>query len=190
MPDRVIAPGEWLEGRLVRLRLVELSDCTERYVAWLADPEVNRYLETRWTPQTMESIRGFVSSMLASPHSYLFGIFPRASGQHIGNVKVGPIDPHHLYADVSYFLGERDAWGKGYGTDAVRVATKFGFERCGLHRIQAGFYETNVGSQRVLEKAGFVFEHRQSKKLRQREDAPWEDHLWYAALRDTWRADG
>ena len=124
--------------------------------------------------------------MLASSHSYLFGIFPRDSGKHVGNVKLGPIEPRHLYADVSYFLGDREAWGKGYGTDAVRVATRFGFERAKLHRVQAGFYETNVGSQRVLEKAGFTYEGRLTKKLRQSEGAAWEDHLWYGALSDTW----
>lgn len=184
---RAIAPGEWVEGRNVRLRLVEPSDCNERYVTWLNDPDVSRYLETRWTPQTIDTVRAFVEGMVDSPHSYLFGIFEITSASHVGNVKLGPIDPHHLYADVSYFIGERSAWGKGYGTEAVRLATAFAFERLGLHRVQAGFYETNRGSQRVLEKAGFRFEGRLSKKLRQGDGAPWEDHLWFGALRDDWR---
>ena len=38
------------------------------------------------------------------------------------------------------------------------MATRFGFDRVGLNRVQAGFYETNVGSHRVLEKAGFTYE--------------------------------
>lgn len=186
MAGRLIGPGEWLEGERVRLRLVELTDCTDDYVAWLGDEEVNRYLETRWSVQTLSSIREFVAAMLVSHHSYLFGIFDREAGRHVGNVKLGPIERRHLYADVSYFLGDRSAWGKGYATDAVVCATRFGFDRAGLHRVQAGFYETNVGSQRVLEKAGFVYEGRLAKKLRQREGAPFEDHLWFGALRETW----
>jgi [ribosomal protein S5]-alanine N-acetyltransferase len=183
---RVIAPGEWLERSPVRLRLVELADCTEYYVKWLQDPEVNRYLETRWTEQTIDTIRDFVSGMVNSPHSYLFAIVD-PDGRHVGNIKLGPIEPRHLYADVSYFLGARSAWGKGYATVAVRMATRFGFDRLGLNRVQAGFYETNVGSHRVLEKAGFTYEGRLLKKLRQTETAAWEDHLWYGAVRDTWR---
>ena len=183
---RVIAPGEWLERGPVRLRLVELTDCTERYVGWLEDPEVNRYLETRWTEQNLETIRAFVGGMVNSPHSYLFAIVdPR--GEHVGNIKLGPVEPRHLYADVSYFLGDRAAWGKGYATIAVRMVTRFGFDRVGLNRVQAGFYETNVGSHRVLEKAGFTYEGRLLKKLRQTDGAPWEDHLWYGAVRGTWQ---
>jgi len=191
---RLIQPGEWLEGRRIRLRLVELSDCSERYLAWLEDPEVNRYLETRWTKQSIETIRAFVTSMLESPHSYLFAIVAKDTERHVGNVKLGPIDNYHLYADVSYFIGDRDAWGKGFATDSVVTATRFGFDRCKLHRVQAGFYETNVGSQRVLEKSGFKYEMKNEKKLRQRASdeggaGNWEDHLWYGALADAWKPE-
>lgn len=182
---RAILPDEWLEGERVSLRLVTLEDCGERYRGWLADPEVNRYLETRYAEQTPEMIRGFVASMLASTHSYLFAICERASRRHVGNVKIGPVNAHHSFADVSYFVGDREAWGKGYGTEAVRLVTRFGFERLGLHRCQAGFYESNVGSQRVLEKAGYAREAVLVKQLRI-EDR-WEDHVWFGALRDTWR---
>lgn len=183
-----IGAAEWLHGNRTMLRLIDVEDCTDAYVGWLQDPEVNRYLETRFVDQSLDTIRAFVSHMRASSHSYLFGIFERESRRHVGNVKLGPIEPHHRYADVSYFLGERDAWGKGYATDAVRTATRFGFERLGLHRVQAGFYETNVGSHRVLEKAGFAYEGRLVKKLRQSPDGAWEDHVWFGALADTWSA--
>jgi [ribosomal protein S5]-alanine N-acetyltransferase len=182
--DRAILPGESLPGGRVSLRLLTPSDCTDRYVAWLADPEVNRFLETRYAEQTLEMIQGFVTSMLSSEHSYLFAIVENTSGEHVGNIKIGPVVPRHLYADVSYFVGERSAWGKGYGTEAVRLVTRFGFERLGLHRCQAGFYESNIGSQRVLEKAGYTREARLVKQLRI--DDRWEDHIWYGALRDTW----
>lgn len=182
---RAITPSERFEGEKVYLRLVELSDCTDRYVAWLADPEVNQYLETRYAEQTLDMIRGFVAGMIESPHSYLFAICEMNGGRHVGNVKIGPIVPRHLFADVSYFIGEREAWGKGYGSEAVRLVTKLGFERLGLHRCQAGLYESNVGSHRLLEKAGYTYEGRLAKQLRI-EDR-WEDHVWFGALRETWR---
>lgn len=179
-----LRPGEWLRGEKVALRRAELSDCTERYVAWLADPDVNRFLETRYAEQTLDMIRGFVASMLASEHSHLFAIVDASSREHVGNIKIGPVVPRHLYADVSYFIGERSAWGKGYGTEAVRLVTRFGFERLGLQRCQAGLYESNIGSQRVLEKAGYTYEGRLRKQLRIGDR--WEDHVWFGALRDTW----
>lgn len=183
---RAILPGDRLGGdgkSGVSLRLLELADCTERYVAWLADPVVNEFLETRYAPQPLEAIRAFVASMAETPHSYLFAIL-EASGRHVGNIKIGPVVPRHLYADVSYFVGEREAWGKGYGTEAVRLVTRFGFERLGLHRCQAGLYESNIGSHRVLEKAGYVLDGRLAKQLRIHDR--WEDHVWFGALRETW----
>ncbi len=185
---RVIAPGEWIEGNRARLRLVELADVSDRYLGWLLDPEVNRYLETRWSEQTLDTVHAFVSSMVASGDSYLFAIVDRESGAHAGNVKIGPVNRIHEFADVSYFIGDRAAWGKGLGTEAVIMATRFGFERLGLHRVQAGLHETNIGSKRVLEKSGFAFEGQLVKKLRGAAKGDWEDHLWFGALRDTWAA--
>jgi ribosomal-protein-alanine N-acetyltransferase len=182
----ILQPGEWIRGAAVQLRLVEPTDCTERYAGWLRDPEVNRYLETRWHEQTIETLRDFLRIILEQGNAYLFAIVVRETGFHVGNVKIGPIDPHHLVADVSYFIGDRAAWGKGYGTEAVRLATRFAFDRLDLHRVQAGFYETNVGSQRVLQKAGFTYEGRLQKKLRQHSGAAWEDHVWFGALKEKW----
>lgn len=171
-------------GSKVVLRLVTLEDCGARYVAWLEDLEVNRYLETRWSTQTLESVRSFVSSMLDSPDSYLFAIISNDSQTHVGNIKIGPIQWRHGFADVSYFIGERAEWGKGLASDAIRVATRVAFERLGLHRLQAGLYEGNLGSAKALEKAGFRLEGRQRKQLRG-PDA-WEDHVWYGLLCDEW----
>lgn len=181
---RVISPSEIVPGTRVSLRLVTLEDCTDRYVGWLADPEVNRFLETRYSEQTLDSIRAFVSAMLASVDSYLFAIIENAAQEHVGNVKVGPVNARHSFADVSYFIGERRAWGKGLGTEAVVLATRFGFERLGLHRLQAGLYESNLGSRRVLEKAGYSYEASLKKQLLI--EGRWEDHVWFGALRDTW----
>ncbi|MGC4079517.1 MAG: GNAT family protein [Rubrivivax sp.] len=182
---RKIQPGERLGGDRVELRLVTLDDVSERYVGWLRNPEVNKYLETRFSEQTLESVRSFVASMVDSTHSYLFAIVEKSTGAHVGNVKIGPVNPHHSFADVSYFLGERASWGKGLGTEAVRLVTAFGFERLGLHRCQAGLYASNVGSQRVLEKAGYTYEGKLEKQLRSGD--LWEDHVWFGALRETWR---
>jgi RimJ/RimL family protein N-acetyltransferase len=185
MLERLISVEERFEGDQVVLRLATLADCTDRYVAWLADPEVNRYLETRWTEQSMESIRAFVSGQLASPDSYLFAILERETGRHVGNIKVGPINQRHLYADVGYFIGERTAWGRGLATDAIRVATRVAFTRLGLHRVEAGLYASNGASGRALEKAGYRLEGRLKGHLRLGEG--YEDHVWYGLTREDWK---
>lgn len=185
---RLIGPGERFIGSVATLRLLTLDDCNETYVGWLEDPEVKRFLETRWHPQTLASVRAFVASMVESADSYLFAILENASGRHVGNIKVGPVQARHGYADVSYFIGDRAVWGRGLASDAIRLATGVGFERLGLHRVQAGLYASNVGSAKALEKAGYRREGVQRGQLRLTADEPgvWEDHVWYGLLRSEW----
>lgn len=179
-------PGEFLEGVRTRLRPVESSDCGPRYLSWLCDPEVNRYLETRWQPQTEESIRSFVASMQDDPWSYLFCILERRDGRHIGNIKLGPVSPRHLCADVSYFIGERSCWGRGLASEAIGLVADFGFRSLRLNRVQAGVYGSNLGSIKALERNGFRAEGCWRRQLRSGQE--WEDHLWFGLLREEWQA--
>jgi RimJ/RimL family protein N-acetyltransferase len=174
-----------ITGRRVSLRPISLDDCTERYVAWLRDPGVNQYLETRWVEQTLDSISAFVSAVGRDPWSHLMAITDAETERHIGNIKIGPIRAHHNSADLSYFIGDRDFWGRGYATEAIQLAIRLGFERLGLRRLQAGTYATNVGGARALEKAGFV----RDAVLRQQLLGPsgWEDHVWYRLLKEEWQ---
>jgi RimJ/RimL family protein N-acetyltransferase len=153
----------------------------------LEDPEVNRYLETRWAVQTLDAIRDFVSEMAESPHNYLFAMIENASGLHIGNIKLGPICPNHRFAEVGFFIGERSCWGAGFATEAIRLVAAFAFGRLGLNRIHAGLYSSNRGSAKALLKAGFRMEGVFRKELR-RDDGGWDDHEWYGLLREEWEA--
>lgn len=182
---RKIHPNETFVGTRCTLRLVTLDDCTERYLAWLCDPAVNRLLETRWTDQTLDGIREFVMAMTASADSYLFAIVSNEARTHVGNIKLGPIHARHSFADVSYFIGERSEWGKGIASEAIALVSSIGFERFGLHRVQAGLYASNIGSAKALEKAGFTREGSLRRQLLG-PDATWEDHVWYGLLREEW----
>ena len=184
--ERLISDDDWFDGRLVRLRLVTMQDCTERYVAWLNDPLVTRYLETRWEPQTLESIRAFVRRQRDSNDSYLMAIIERQTGSHVGNLKLGPVHSRYRYADLSYFIGEPGAWGRGLATEAIRLASGIGFERLDLHRLQAGVYAGNAASARALLRAGFRLEGIQRSQLIG--PAGYEDHHWFGLLRDEWQA--
>ncbi|MBA3341088.1 MAG: GNAT family N-acetyltransferase [Gemmatimonadaceae bacterium] len=178
---RAILDGERLAGNGIYLRLVELADCGERYRTWLGDPEVNRFLETRWAEHDDWAIREFVSAMRMSLSDYLFAIVEAGGGRHVGNIKLGAINWRHLHADISYFIGEHDAWGRGVATEAIRVATRFAFERLGLHRVQAVVYADNSGSATALERAGYAREG--VARLKVRIGDGWTDQLAYGMLR-------
>lgn len=147
-----------LTGDMIVLRCIRQQDCTENYVRWLNDTDVNKYLETRWTNQNLQTVQDFVRQALDSDNSVLFAITIKETGRHIGNIKIGPVNWNHKYADISYFIGEKDCWGKGYAREAIALIVNYGFINLGLHKICAGYYDSNTGSQKALCRNGFVVE--------------------------------
>lgn len=147
-----------LRGETLHLRPVEITDVGDAYCLWLNDPLVNRYLETRFLPQTLDTIRAFVESISCKPDELLLAICENAGARHVGNIKLGPINRNHGYADISLFIGAKDCWGKGYATEAIRLLSRFAFEKLGVRKLQAGAYSTNLGSIRTFEKVGFARE--------------------------------
>ena len=105
---------------------------SDRYCEWLNDPDVNRYLETRFEAQTRERVLAYVAEQAQSPSAVLLGIMRKADDLHLGNLRIGAIDRHHLTATIALVIGEKAAWGHGYGTEAIQLATRYAIERSGF----------------------------------------------------------
>ena len=143
-----------LVGMNLFLRKLLPEDACERYVDWLNNPEVNRYLESRFVRWTLESVRAYIEAR-QNAREHFFAICGKTVGQHIGNIKLGPIDPHHRCADVSLFIGERTHWGRGAGREAISLVTRHAFEDLDLLKLQAGAYLANVACIKAFERSGF-----------------------------------
>ena len=151
-------PGAVAIGARIHLREVRTADVTERYYRWMNDPEVNRYLETRYVPQSVENIADFVRRMAGKSDEPFFAICTNDTAEHIGNIKIGPVNWRHRHADVSLLIGEKEYWGKGYASEAISLVTQFGFEVMNLNKLEAGCYVENEGSARAFEKCGYARE--------------------------------
>lgn len=144
-----------IQGHSVFLRPLVEEDVGEDYLEWMREPLVTQYLESRDQTQTLDTLRTFVRNMNASPRDHLFGIFLVQSGEHIGNIKIGSVREPHRSADLGLIIGRRSAWGKGYGTEAIALATRHAFEQLGLNKLWAGMYAENLGSYHAFIKAGY-----------------------------------
>jgi RimJ/RimL family protein N-acetyltransferase len=142
------------------LRELDVADVSADYVRWLNDPQVSRYLETRQARQDERSVTDFVERVRSRDDEFLFGIFLKGSGRHIGNIKVGPIRAHHRLADVSLFIGARDCWGHGYAAEAIAAVSRYAFNELGVQKLSATMYAPNVASMRAFLRAGFREEGR------------------------------
>lgn len=144
-----------LIGKRIYIKILAPDDVTEHYVAWMNDPEINQYLESRFRIQTLTSVRAFVEAMNNSPVDSLFGIFLGENNHHIGNIKIGNIDTFHRRAEVGLIIGDRTIWGKGYAAEAILLATQYGLEELNLNKLTAGMYAENIGSFKAFLKCGW-----------------------------------
>lgn len=147
----------WTDGR-IRLFSLTPESVSDAYVGWLADPEINRFLESRFAEQDRAAVEAFVAGVNASPKDVVFGIHDIELDRHVGNIKLGPIDRNHGTGEIGIMIGDRAAWGRGVGTAAIAILVDIAREELGLRKLTAGCYASNVGSQKAFEKVGFAVE--------------------------------
>ena len=154
-----------LNNNVIFLRNLQKEDATHAYLRWLSDPVVTAYLEVRFSPpQSLEELVSFVNETNESDDSLLLGIFLTENNQHIGNIKLGPINWNHLVGEIGFLVGDREQWGKGYASAAISLITEYAFSYLGLAKLTAGYVQENEGSRRALRKAGFVEEGRRASQ--------------------------
>ena len=144
---------------LILKKLNLKKDISKEYQNWLNDFEVQRYTEQKYKKHSLADVRNFVREKNKSKNEFLYGIFLKKNNlnTHIGNIKLGPINFTHKSAQISYFIGEKELWGNGYTTLAIKEIIKIAKKK-GVKKLKAGLYEPNIGSEKVLIKNGFKIE--------------------------------
>lgn len=152
------------------------------YLRWMNDPEIVHFLEARHRAHDEAAIAAYIEAVNADERQHMFGIFLKVTGRHIGNIKLGPIFDHYRRADMGFLIGEKELWGQGYATEAIRAVTRYAFESLGLNKVTAGLYEENVGSLKAFQKAGFEEEGRRPQQYLC--DGRWTSEVLVGRTRD------
>ena len=147
-----------LIGENVFLRDLQLSDVNNAYYQWMNDPEVTQYLESRFKNPSIKEIERYVEENIADPNTYLFAIIDKKNDRHIGNIKLGPINRVHRRASIGIVIGKKELFGKGFGTETIRLAAAFAFNDLKLHKLTAGCYASNRAAEKIFTKNGFAKE--------------------------------
>ena len=175
-----------LRSKRLLLREVRESDLNLSYVEWLNNSDVNCYLETRFCPQSIESVRSYWEEHRDDLCNPWFAICLAEDSQHIGNIKLGPIRWVHRCADISLFIGERSCWGKGYAAEAISIVRDWAFAELDLQKLTAGIYFGNIASRRAFEKCGFELEGTLKQEV---VSAGKRMDVWrFGLLREQWSA--
>ncbi|KAI1814615.1 acetyltransferase [Poronia punctata] len=167
-----IPPTSILHTPKIYLRPYEETD-TEAIAHSANDPEIARWLRSRFpSPYTIKDGEEWISLCRAADSKrksgsketttmLQFGVFALPSGELAGSIGLEAPKGDPIYSgtrELGYYCS-RKFWGRGIMSEAVREFTRWAFATLPeLLRIEAGVFEGNEGSKRVLSKAGFVKE--------------------------------
>lgn len=142
------------EPEMIYLRQMEISD-TEKIVAWRNKDRV-RHNFIYQKPFTVEGHLNWIHTQIEPGNVVQFIICEKATGRDIGSVYFRDIDRVQAKAEYGIFIGEDDAVGKGYGTQAAKLALAYAFEELKLKSVFLRVFADNIGARKSYERAGFV----------------------------------
>ncbi|UYM03403.1 GNAT family N-acetyltransferase [Solicola gregarius] len=138
-----------IRGSRVTLARFRTSDFDAVH-AFASDPVVCQF--TTWGPNTAEDTHAFIAEATARMNDgYLLAVV--LDEDVVGSAAVWTTSQGDRTGEFGYTI-RRDCWGRGLGTEAATLLMRLGFDRLGLERLAATCAPDNIGSIRVLEKAG------------------------------------
>ena len=179
--------ADFFRGDLVRLTAEDAEILGKTYSQWHRDSELYRLMDIDpvmvWS---QKKIQAWIETDLEKdePRGYFFYIRALEDDRLIGDIGLGGVQRNHGEAWVGMGIGEREYWGKGYGTDAMRLVLRYAFTELNLHRVTLGVYVYNQRAIRSYEKAGFIVEGRERGSVRK--DGSRFDSLVMGILRSEW----
>jgi RimJ/RimL family protein N-acetyltransferase len=147
-----------LESKRLIMRKVTMNDAEDMF-AYASNNEVSRYV-TWEAHRSLSDTKDFIRFILQNYEDKKiapWGIEHKESGKLIGTIDFVSWQVDHHRAEIGYVLAP-EYWGSGLMTEAAQKIIAFGFENMNLVRIQARCFVENLGSERVMQKAGMSFE--------------------------------
>ncbi|MEU3861908.1 GNAT family protein [Streptomyces sp. NPDC028722] len=181
-----------LEGKLVRLRALRADDL-DAQLRWRNDPEVAHWAtggHPHFGPVTREAVERFHEARLREdPRDGATFTVEELDGERpIGMADYRDLDTFAGRATVGITIGERDRWGGGHGSEALRLLLGHLFGACRLRRVELDTWSGNERALRAFRRLGFVEEGRRRAAVRVGEQ--WHDTVEFGLLREDWAASG
>ena len=142
---------------MIYLKELNSKNVNKTYLEWMNDKEIQQFTEQRYKKHTIKKIKIFFNKKKKSKNEILYGIFTKKNKLHIGNIKLGPTNFKHQTSEISYFIGDKNFWNKGYATKAIKEIIIIARQKK-IKKLTAGFYKENVASKKILEKNNFKLE--------------------------------
>ncbi|MDF2840309.1 MAG: RimJ/RimL family protein N-acetyltransferase [Clostridia bacterium] len=174
-----------IDSKEIYLRSLEISDAEDLLALQLRNKDF--FVKTAPTQQedfyTLDCQLEYIKRGIHQQENdqrYGFGIFHKEDSLLIGNIMLAAIMRGPFQSCILGYSLDQQYNGRGYISEAVRLLVDFAFNELKLFRIEAGVMPSNIGSIRVLEKAGFQKEGLSRKNIEI--NGKREDHLLFSKL--------
>lgn len=173
MSEGTRKPVKFLQGEKVYLRPVEREDI-ELYYASLSNEEMVRMtgLQGFFTKSMLE---GYVERISGDKSRADFIFCSQETDEPLGDVVLNSIDRGNRCSNMRVAMFNQEQFGKGYGSEAIRLLLDYGFGRLNLHRVELEVYAYNERAIRAYEKLGF-------KREGIRRDGWFFDHKYHDCI--------
>ncbi|GMQ58838.1 GNAT family protein [Vallitalea sediminicola] len=143
------------EGKKIRLREYRKSD-VETAQKYINDKELKKNLNPGIPfPFTLQDEEKWFESNTALKDTYNFAIETLEDNIYIGGCGINQVDWKNSNVEIGIFIGNKEYWNKGYGTDAMNVLIRFIFNEMNINKIKLDVYSFNDRAMRCYEKCGF-----------------------------------
>lgn len=175
-------------GELVRLSAADPEELGKTYVRWSRDTEMMRLFGSG--PTRMQSARASIEYYEKElkdqpPSHFYFSIRALDDDRLLGETDLDITSWASRDAFVGIGIGDRADWGRGYGTDAMRLILRYAFAELNLCRVSLSVFEYNPRAIRSYEKCGFRLEGRRRSALLK--DGKRWDILYMGILMEDWK---
>lgn len=147
--------GARIETERFVLRELTQADVSERYLSWFDNPDARSNISAAATTKKLDDLRAYIAERADRPDVLFLGIFDKASGTHVGNVKYEPVDSAAGYAIMGILVGDPDYRGRGVASEVLSASGEWLRDHRGIREIALGVLKSNTAAIRAYEKVGY-----------------------------------
>lgn len=173
------------QGKTVRLSRLTRDDANAM-AAWTEDAGYLRLQDTEIAAlETADEVVASIDRQNDSSTTFAFGIRRIGDDALVGTIGLYDIAWANRTAWVGVGIGNREDWGKGYGSEAMGLVMSYAFDELNLHRLQLTVIDYNPRALEMYEKLGFAREGVYREFIER--DGERHDLILYGLLRPEWR---
>ena len=147
----------------IYLRKLSLNDISEKYLLWVNDPKITKYLELGKKRLVYSDLEKYIKD---SPKNgrYNYAVITKKTKQHIGNCSLYSVKPNSKEFEIGWFIGEKKFWGGHYSSMIIYYLHRIGFKKMSLKKCVGYVNENHIKARMTNKFSGYKEVRRLNKK--------------------------